>query len=234
MQQEKALATLALAFTVVVVVWKSLGHLSVVPGWDVIWGDAPEAQYPRRVTESDTQWQYFYLVLYGVLGTAAQYAGFRISTDTTNRQTPATTPTNQTRAKMLGFFHVAIGIHHVVWAATKASWGRLQLDHLQLPFYFLGGVAALGAFWHGLQLLLTKESSKLKDVIRHKVLVDATSLMTLIELVGFLVANWFGNYRNDTYERFLWLLTFVTPILMFVVDFVETYSAQAARSRKKA
>lgn len=240
-QHDTTLAGGALAMCVIVVIWKTVG-LAIVPGYEEMFGDAPHAYYPRRIVQeqsNDLAWHWLYLIMYGVFGTAAQLAGLLISvtkksSDYSRAKVKTTAKPNVLRAQLLGSFHVVIGIHHVVWAWTASGWGRLQLDHFTgVPLYLLGGIAAAGCLWHGLLLLCTTTSTPFKEVLRHKVLVDATALLTLVELIGFLVATWLNLERNVTLERFLWILTFLSPTLLFLFDFIESITARAAQSQKK-
>ena len=74
-QHHQTIAGLTLAFALITVVWKTVG-LAFIPGYEELFGDAPEAYYPRRVAENENAWHWFYFVMYGVFGTAAQLAGF--------------------------------------------------------------------------------------------------------------------------------------------------------------
>lgn len=221
------LAVAAIVLAVTTVLWKTIG-LSFVPGWDAVWGHAPEAQYSRRPSDNDSAWQLFYLVMYGIFGSVAQFAGLSLSLAAPKPGTQGSkgiiNSTNRYKARLLGLFHVVIGVHHGAWALTR-KWGRLELSYLGLPLggYMLAGIVAMLAAWKGAQMLFTGSDSTWSVVLRQKALADAVSLMTIIPLVGFLVCNWIG-YRDAVVERGLWLVTFSAPLVMFPLDALQQQS----------
>lgn len=219
---EKPLAFIGLASATTAIVWKTVG-LGIIPGFNAIWGGP---RYPRR---NGSEWDLFYLVMYGGVGVVGQWAGWKISTDSANRDNNETT---LRRAKMLGFFHVVIATHHVAWAFMK-NWGRLNLDRFNIPHgYFLEGIVALLTGYHGLKLLLASKSVSLQQIIRHKTLVDASTLCSLIPMVLFLPAQWFG-YNNFTYERNTWIATIGVPLIMLVTDLVSEATGRIGKQDEK-
>ena len=180
---EKPLAYVGFTAAASTIVWKTVG-LGFIPGFNAIWGGP---QYPRR---NGSEWDLFYLVMYGGIGIVGQWAGLKISTDASNR---ATNKKTVRRAGMLGFFHVAIGAHHVMWASFK-NWGRLNLgDRFNIPHgHLLESLVSTIIAYHGLKLLMASESDSFKQIVRHKSLVDASTLCSLIPMVAFLPAQWIG------------------------------------------
>ena len=216
---EKPLAYIGFTTAVTTVAWKTVG-LGFIPGFDAIWGGP---RYPRR---NGSEWDLFYLIMYGGIGVVGQWAGLEMSTDASNRVTNKKTIR---RAKMLGFFHVVIGIHHVMWALFK-NWGRLDLDRFNIPLgNLLGGLGFAITAYHGLRLLTTSESDPFEQIVRHKSLVDASSLLSLIPMVAFLPAQWM-DYSNFKFEQCTWIAVLTVPLVMFAADF----ASEAISARKKS
>eukprot|EP00581_Thalassiosira_minuscula_P017654 CAMPEP_0183717430 /NCGR_PEP_ID=MMETSP0737-20130205/11053_1 /TAXON_ID=385413 /ORGANISM="Thalassiosira miniscula, Strain CCMP1093" /LENGTH=246 /DNA_ID=CAMNT_0025946873 /DNA_START=35 /DNA_END=775 /DNA_ORIENTATION=- len=226
-KSHRLIAQVDVGLALFVLVWQTTGIIEAsIPGFEEIWGDAPSAQYSRRVVDQDEAewWRLFYKLMYGVGGMVAQVMGLLISTsdcapgDTVTRS-------NRTRAQVIGLFQVVIGIHHIVWACTMGQWGRMSLHHLSDALYAVGGLVSAQAFWHGLQLLLTPPNAKQEKVLRHKVLLDTTFLTFIIPLLGFLAANNCcgadGAYRDKTFEMMVYGTMFSAPIIMFVVAWLE-------------
>ena len=218
---EKPLAYLGLTSAVTTVVWKTVG-LGFIPGFDAIWGGP---RYPRR---HGSEWDLFYLIMYGGIGVVGQWAGLEISTDASNRVTNQKT---LRRAKMLGFFHVVIGTHHVMWALFK-NWGRLNLDRFNIPHgNLLGGLGFAITAYHGLKLLTASESYPFEQIVRHKSLVDASSLLSLIPMVAFLPAQWIG-YNNFKFEQWTWIAVLTVPLTMFAADFASAAMIERKKSKR--
>lgn len=206
---EKTLAFLPFLAAVTTIMWKTVG-LGFIPGYEEIWGGP---QYPRQHNETANVWDVFYLAMYGGLGMLAQWAGWRLSMDEKNRTNNETT---RSRARLLGWFHIVIGVHHVAWSVFK-EWGRLDLSRFNFS-HLPEGLVALITMYHGFELVLTSTSTPFDKIIRHKTLVDASSTLSLIPLIGFLPANWM-SYSNLAFERNVWLITMTTPLVMFAADF---------------
>jgi uncharacterized membrane protein (GlpM family) len=168
--------------------------------------------------------------MYGGLGFAGQWGGLQFSIDDANREKNST---SRNCAKMLGLFHVVIGIHHVAWAAFK-NWGRLNLDRFHITRgYFLEGIVCLITGYHGLKLLMSSESDTFDQICRHKVLVDSSTFLSLIPFVMFLPANWV-SYRNFTFERYTWLATMAAPLIMlFAAGFIRETKNKSDNKAKK-
>jgi len=216
---EKPLAFIAFSAASLAVVWKTVG-VGFIPGFNELWGSP---RYPRQ--GSDDSWDLFYLIMYGGLGVVGQWNGLRLTTDTANRRNNQVTCR---RAAMLGVFHVVIALHHVAWALIK-GWGRLDLDRFNIRGgYVLEGIVALLTGYHGLQLVMSKETDLFQDIVRHKTLVDGSTFLSLIPMVMFLPAQWM-DYENFQYEKSTWIATMAIPSTMFAADIISE-----ARSKNKA
>lgn len=212
---ETPLAFAPLGGALLTVVWKTCG-LHFLPGYEEIFAEG-DAQYPVRKINLAV-WNWIYLAMYGILGTVAQYNGLRISLDKPNRK-PQVNPITRRRAQILGLFHCVIGLHHTLWAVADS--GRLELERFDMPGgrTLIGGIVGAWTALHGFRLLTIKTGDSLDKVIRHKVVVDAVSQATYIGLFVFLPANWVG-YRDYTFERNTWIVTFFTPLAILVGDLV--------------
>ena len=210
-KSEKTLSVLSFTAVVTTILWKTVG-LGILPGFNAIWSSP---QYPRR--GQDDPWNLFYLALYGGIGLMGQWGSLRMALDESNRSNTATT---RGRARAHGFFHVCMGLHHVAWSLWK-DWGRLNLDRFQLPgsTLFLG-LASLVCSQHGYQLLAVSEKDSFEAMVRHKTLLDMTSILSLIPMFAFLPANWVG-YRNFAFERGVWVTTMTAPFALFAADFFQ-------------
>lgn len=112
----------------------------------------------------------------------------------------------------------------MLWASARMlghkAYGKLDFQPFSLPGIYPMAFAVGGLHgWHGLQLFLSNKHSSMSDIVRHKTLCDATSILSLIPLIAFLPANWF-SYRNETFERGTWFLTMTVPLAMYTADLV--------------
>jgi hypothetical protein len=244
-RSETALSYAGLLLTGITLVWKTVG-LSVIPGFDAIWGSS---QYPQRgdrfPSSSATlsfSWDAYYLLLYGIIGCYAQWNALQLTTSqttwkSTETGTPITgrkqTTATARQARKYGIFHVIMGVHHTVWSCTR-SWGRLGLERFQLPLnygYLPFTAGSLCCTYHGWKLTQTKagtgnedQTTPLDETIRHKTLLDTASILSCIPLFCFLPLNWFPNMeRNRTFERNVWMATVWAPGCLFAYDAIYHY-----------
>ncbi len=215
---EVPLAYSCLCLAVVTLVWKTLG-LEFLPGWDEIFGGVG-SQYPRRVETVAPAWKLGYLLMYGVLGTAATIAGLLV---TRRRGTLSSSAgvTISWYARIVGGFHTLIGIHHTLWAVTAGSWGHLTLDQFDVPgLYLVGGIAGFATGLHGLRLLLSTSSDPTYRIVRSKIAVDGASLLTFTSVLIFFPMNAMGFPRNALLEQISWSIVFFGPVLWLLADAV--------------
>lgn len=209
---ELVTANLSLGCTLIAAVWKIVG-CSYIPGFEEAFG-GKGAQYPRNM---NTKHNSLYFAMYGVLGCIAQYCNNKITYDKSNRKNNRVNKTTQRRAQIFGLFHSIIATHHILWSFVP-GWGRLTLAHLNAPgLYTAVGFISIGCGIHGLKLLTTKEGGSLKKVLRSKIALDLVTFSTFVELLFFIPANWYG-YRNDRFEKYVWLLSMLAPIPILIAS----------------
>ena len=64
--------------------------------------------------------------------------------------------------------------------------------------------------------------------MRHKTLVDASTMVSLTPMIAFLPAQWIG-YSNFKYEQSSYITMMAIPLIMFAADF----ASEALIQRKK-
>lgn len=219
---EAPLAYVCVGLAATTLVWKTVG-LDVLPGWEDMFGGIG-AQYPRRVVPMSRAWQLAYLAVYGCLGTAATIAGLVITRCRGDLLSPAGTRVSQS-AKLLGFFHVILGIHHTLWSVTGGAWGHLTLEQFEVPgLYVVGGIGAFATGLHGLRLLLSSSDHLTLRIVRSKIAVDGVSLLTFISVFVCFAMNALGMERRHDLERLSWTAVFVAPVLWLLADIIVSRS----------
>lgn len=215
---EIPLAFTCLGLAAVTLIWKAVG-LELLPGWEEMFGGFG-AQYPRRVESIAPAWKLGYLLMYGVLGTVATIAGVLVTCRRGSMSSPAGVAVS-IWARILGGFHVLIGIHHTLWAATGGAWGHLTLEQFELPgLYVVAGIAGCATGLHGLRLLRSRSEDPTYRIVRSKVAVDGASLLTFVSVLIFFPMNALGLPRNALLEQIAWSLVFVGPVVWLFVDAV--------------
>ncbi|MEO1173785.1 MAG: hypothetical protein AAFX94_17315 [Myxococcota bacterium] len=221
---EKPLAFICVGLAATTLVWKTIG-LGFVPGWEEMFGGVG-AQYPRRPQVLTPSWRLGYLAVYGVLGTAATFAGLLI---TLRRGDVSAMAGSQVRmlAVIHGLFHTLIGLHHTAWALTRGGWGHLSLEQFDVPgLYLLGALGGAGAGIHGLRLLTCASTDSTHRIVRSKIAVDGVSLLTFTSIFVCWPLSAFGVARNPELERISWVLVFLGPVLWLLADLVCTREAR--------
>ena len=227
---EAPLAYVSLALALTTLVWKTVG-LGFVPGWEEMFGGVG-AQYPRRVVPMASGWKVAYLAVYGVLGTGATLAGLLVTHRRGDLPAPAGAFVSRC-ARILGLFHVLIGVHHVAWAATAGAWGHLTLQQFDLPFlYALGGLAGLGTGVHGARLLTISSSDPTHRVVRSKIAVDGVSFLTFFSVLVCFPMNALSLERNAELERASWVVVFAGPVLWLLADLAFSRPPKARGGRR--
>ena len=215
---EVPLALTCLSLALITLIWKTVG-LEFVPGWEEMFGGVG-SQYPRRDESLAPAWKLGYLMMYGVLGTAATAAGVLVSWRRGSLTAPARA-TVSALARILGAFHVLIGIHHTLWAVTRGAWGNLTLEQFDLPrLYVIAGVAGCVTGLHGLRLLLIRSDAPTYRIVRSKIAVDGASFLTFVSVLIFFPMNALGMSRNADLEQVAWALVFVGPLIWLALDAV--------------
>lgn len=213
---ELPLAFACVLLAVVTLLWKTVG-LAFVPGWEEMFGGVG-SQYPRRVESLTPAWEIGYLLMYGVLGTVATTAGLLV----TWRRGALSAPAGDAvcaRARILGGFHVLLGMHHTLWAVTGGAWGNLTLEQFDLPgLYVVAGIAGFATGLHGLRLLQSRSTDPTYRIVRSKIAVDGSSLLTFVSVFIFFPMNALGLERNALLEQIAWSLVFIGPVVWLLLD----------------
>ena len=229
---EVPLAIACVVLAVVTLIWKTVG-LAFLPGWEEMFGGVG-AQYPRRVESLAPAWELGYLLMYGVLGTMATTAGLLV----TWGRGPLSSPAGDaicTRARILGGFHVVLGIHHTLWAATGGAWGNLTLAQFDVPgLYVVGGIAGFVTGLHGLRLLLSRRDDPTYRIVRSKIAVDGASLLTFVSVFLFFPMNALGLPRNPLLEQVAWSLVFIGPAIWLLLDAVVSRTPRSGTATPRA
>lgn len=213
---EAPLAFACVLLAVVTLIWKTVG-LSFLPGWEEMFGGLG-SQYPRRVESLAPAWEVGYLLMYGVFGTVATTAGLLV----TWRRGPLSSPAGDsvcTRARILGGFHVVLGVHHTLWAATGGAWGNLTLEQFDVPgLYVVAGIGGFATGLHGLRLLCSRSDDPTYRIVRSKIAVDGASLLTFVSVFLFFPMNALGLPRDALLEQVAWSLVFIGPVVWLLLD----------------
>jgi hypothetical protein len=235
---EKPFAMMALQNSVTTIVMKTCG-MSYVPSLQMMF-DGTTGQYPKRDIDTTTirsqQWDLFYLFMYGGFGLYAQYMGY-LWTIHRNKETEEDTTSSRItktsihQARALGLFHVIIAIHHTLWAFIP-GYGQLKLERFFGIPYWLEGLVAIMTGYHGYKLLTSSAAdvTNEKQLRRHKIMVDFSSLCSLIPIFGFWPMNILGYATTITYERFIWAATTFVPLSIMGFDLFYDDSIQSSSS----
>ena len=215
---EVPLAFACVCLAVATLTWKTAG-LEFLPGWEQMFGGFG-SQYPRRVESLTPAWKIGYLIMYGVMGTVATAAGLLVTCRRGALSSSAGVAVS-TWARILGGFHVLIGVHHTLWAATRGAWGNLTLEQFDVPgLYAVAGIAGCATGLHGLRLLRSRSEDPTYRIVRSKVAVDGASLLTFVSVLIFFPMNTLGLSRNALLEQVAWSLVFIGPVVWLLLDAV--------------
>eukprot|EP00923_Selenidium_pygospionis_P003759 GHVN01005980.1.p1 GENE.GHVN01005980.1~~GHVN01005980.1.p1 ORF type:complete len:267 (+),score=32.52 GHVN01005980.1:161-961(+) len=223
---ETFVATADLGGTVLTIIWKTVG-LAWLPGYDAMFGAVGTgAQYPVRWTPTFTSLTsltmgVFYLAVYGFLGAATHYASLKLSLDGDNQDVKLA----RRRSKLVAFFHVIIGVHHILWALLP-NWGRLDLSEFGITSWPIA-LSSVGTIYKGWQL--GTRALTVPAMRRRKALLDTISFVSLIPTFGFLPANWVG-YRNPKFEKSLWLIVPYGTLGLLAWDLLEPHSTHSPQT----
>lgn len=217
---EMPLACSCVVLSVTTLVWKTVG-LGWLPGWEEMFGGFG-SQYPRRVVPMAPGWALGYLLVYGVLGSAATVASVLITRRRGGLLVPAGVAVCR-YARLHGLFHVVLGLHHTLWAVSAGEWGHLKLEQFEVPgLYALGGLTGFATGLHGLKLLASDVSTPTFQIVRAKIVVDGVSCLTFVSVVVCFAMNLMGLPRDLAVERVSWVAVFVGPLLWLTADLVRS------------
>ena len=182
------------------------------------------AQYPRRHGGDDDEafWHWVYLLMYGVLGTTAQFCGLLITRRRLRNRESLVLYT-----RIYGVFHIIIGLHHFIWSLNKApsslSYGKLELWRFHLPGVYVGTtLSAMILMYHASHLVFRTNirTAHLPDICYRKSIMDTATCVTFISFVIFLMANTIGWKTSFQTNQFLWAITMYMVPVVLVLGFV--------------
>lgn len=166
-------------------------------------------QYPRR-SEDEGFWRGVFLVMYGALGSLAQFGGLRISKRTITRESLIFYST------LYGFFHMVIAVHHLAWSCNR-SHGKLEIWRFDLPGIYLGTVlSALTLMYHAYKIgHVNIRTADIKDICYRKSVMDTATCSTFISFIAFLIANLAGIETSPQADRIWWGVTmYLVPVIL--------------------
>lgn len=168
-------------------------------------------QYPRREPD-EYFWNMFYFLIYGCLGSVAQYGSIKISSGNVSSRDNL-----MAWSSLYACFHLIIGIHHFIWS-VKSDYGKLQLWIFNLPLaYELSALSALACIYHAYRIRTC--NGDLKDICHRKAVLDTVVVCTFISVFGFVFANAVGMQVSYQMSRFLWAITFYSMVAVITYGF---------------
>lgn len=219
---EKPFACITLSLAAVTLIWKAFGlHWLPTLGAAThaifeVKQNGDLAQYPRR-PEDEAFWNIVYLLMYGLLGTTAQYGGLIISSrHDVVRKNSGTQTTDASKklarwAQLYAIFHTIIGYHHICWALNYRRYGKLEMWRYDFPFiHALTALTAFGLICHALQILrgvTGKSKIHWNDIGSRKTIMDACTITTFTSFFVFLLYNAANIQTTFEMERFWWAIT---------------------------
>lgn len=236
---ELPMAGVCLAAGGLSVVWKSIGVgwiPALGPAINVMFKGTPDGLYPRRGTLPDGttgadegSYRALYFLMYGVLGTAGTLAGWRLSKSLrhlkvkekeTKGSPAALGAANANRARLYGAFHLAIGVHHVLYALSRSGYGKLELHRVGLgdkAGYVSTGITALLCIRSSVKLLFqTSATSAAGPVLKLKTVLDTVSVWTLFGMVIFIPNIIAGNQLSRAMVEATWKVNMLALPMIFV------------------
>ena len=206
---EYPVAILCLNVTIFTILWKSVG-LSWLP-----FGLADRFQevftggyYGRDMQTNEWQYNLFFFVLYGLLGTAAQVASLRIASI---RRTPGAQP--GAWRYIFAIFHVLIAIYHVLFVFQFVK-GKLLLDRMASWQMLASQALYVLELVMAVELLFVANST----FFRRKVCLDVVSACNLLPFLiywGFAIAGFNNHSVTKAVEYFFFA---IAPLTLLVVE----------------
>ena len=200
-----------LSITVFTILWKSVGLAWLPFGLDERFMEVfTKGYYPRDMEVRENEYNLFFLLLYGCLGTAAQYASIKIA------------GMRALRTHRIGFqrhvfatFHLLIAVYHVLFV-FRIVHGKMILDDI-LPAQMV-----LTRVFYLLELTMAVElfTANAKTFYRRKVCLDLVSGCNLIPLLifwGFAVSG----YQNPLATQLIGGAFFaVVPFSLMLTEWI--------------
>lgn len=175
-------AILCLNVTIFTILWKSVG-LSWMPfGLDERFQEVfTNGYYARDMQSNESQYNLFFFLLYGVIGTLAQLASLRIAVLRRTNAAPGGW------RYCFAVFHVLIAVYHVLFVFQFVK-GKLLLDQMASWQVLASKTLYLLELVMAFELLFSKNST----FFRRKVCLDLVSACNLLPFLiywGFAIAG---------------------------------------------
>lgn len=200
---EKPMAVASFGLGALTLVWKSplgVSWLPVLgPAIEEMFNGKPDGYYPRRGTApdgtlaaDDGTYKLLYFLMYGVLGTAGQWAGLKLTTafqGKKKKEEDTVTIGDEVtarRARMYGLLHFVIGAHHLVYSLSGSNYGKFEQHRVGLGSIGYGATAVTSVLClHSASHLLfgTTTSTPAAKVLKRKTVLDTTTIWTLFGMV---------------------------------------------------
>ncbi len=179
-------AVFVLNITLFVIVWKTVG-LSWLPfELDISFQEVfLNGYYPRDMERHESQYNWFYFALYGILGTAAQVASIRLWWIRKNDGEPGIS------RSVFSIFHLMIGIYHVLFVFQIVR-GKMLLDDMSSIQMIATQALYIFLLLMSVEIVLIENRN---SFFRRKVCMDIVSACNMIP---FLVYWFFSivSYQN--------------------------------------
>ncbi|OLP82043.1 hypothetical protein AK812_SmicGene37339 [Symbiodinium microadriaticum] len=228
-----SVAVLSLVYEGIGIAWLPL----LGPAIQEMFKGTPDSYYPRHGTAMDgtkaadepayTMLHHgTYLCMYGVLGTAGQVAGWKLSKMFASKL--ASYPPQLGRnglwlSKIYASFHTTIALHHLLYSMLGPNrYGKLELHRVgmgQHYGYAVTLVSSLFCLAYALRLLLgTSATTPAAEVLRVKTVLDTAAVGTVLEMAVFVPAIMADWPVPEHIVQWTWRLTMSSIPLIFVVD----------------
>ena len=220
-------SALAVAGTAAIVNSVGVSWVPVIgPAWDKMGVADPEAgfpnpQYPARA-ENGSAWNAFYFFTYGAVGLYAQSGAYKVSTAPIPYERMAIAPAWMVKnARILGGFHLAMWIHHVVcWISSCENHG-FHVQDWNVPCPTLQATAlSTWVGWHGACLLWCggiSGKATFFDIRRRVVMMNMSAMCAGTAGAFFMLENLIGK-RNATAESLVEQFAFGGPLSILLMD----------------
>lgn len=203
-------ALLLINITAFVIVWKSVGldwlPLGLEERFQAIF---TEGYYPRDMTNREREYNALYLLLYGVLGTAAQLSSYKIAT---LRRTPGGKP--GISRYVFAAFHLSIAIYHVLFAFQILK-GKLIIEGMPTWQLIASQILYLAELIMACELF----SGTSQRFFRRKVCLDVLSVLNVVPLLiywGFAI----GQINSPLTNQLVAVAFFtILPLIIIVIEY---------------
>ena len=163
--------------------------------------------YPRDMERNESQYNWFYFALYGILGTAAQVASIRLWWIRKNDGEPGIS------RSVFSIFHLMIGIYHVLFVFQIVR-GKMLLDGMSNIQMIATQALYVLALLMSIEMVTTNRST----FFRRKVCMDVVSACNMIP---FLIYWCFSivSFHNVVINTIIQAACFtVIPLTIMVAE----------------